>query len=148
MSRVSRITQAIQGHAKDLFAKWHMEKICIFRKARRYEHFEYGGVNLVYAREEKQFVWSLTDNWSTDGRPVEWGIEPLLARLADHDLHRRDLAKEYIQNYKKADESKLRNANNNIESFLYDFRSQFKKTFSDVNTSTLKKIDKRRENGN
>lgn len=46
----------------------------------------------------------------------------------------------------KDEESAARERDNMNESFLYEFRDQFKKTFDGINTSSLAKTDLRKKN--
>ena len=75
---------------------------------------------------------------------MEWGLEVIRNRLVAHDLWNNDnIANQVIRDAEKRSESKERALKNTIESFLLDFRRQFGKTFNDVNTSSLAKIDRR-----
>lgn len=92
------------------------------------------------------YIFSLTDDWSPKGRPVEWGTEPILAHLKAIDLWNSGVGiEEVISHNEKVDASKDRDRMNNIEAFLKDWRRQFAKATDNVNTGTLKKIDKRKE---
>lgn len=86
-------------------------------------------------------IFSLTSNWTVKGRPIEYGIDVVLARIKAHDLWRDDtFVDNYIKSHQKLKESQDRDLSNNIESFLYDFRSQFAKATDGINTSNLEKI--------
>lgn len=85
----------------------------------------------------------LTDNWRWEGRPVDWGIEPVLFKLR-FGSPERDVSDELIKGYQKADESRERDLKRNTADFLGEYRSQFAKATNDVNTSTLEKVDSRR----
>jgi hypothetical protein len=92
------------------------------------------------------FVTALTHNWAADGSPREWGIEVIKARLRAMDLWRdNNVVDELMLCYEKQKESERKDFRNNVESFLYDFRRQFARATSDINTSLLPKIDKRRQ---
>lgn len=86
------------------------------------------------------FVFSLTDSWTPTGRPIDYGVEPVLNRLRAHDLWRDDrFVEEWIKEHEKSVESAERSRRNSVEDFLYDFRNQFHRTFNDVNTSNMDK---------
>lgn len=92
------------------------------------------------------YIFSLTDDWSPKGRPVEWGTEPILAHLRAIDLWNSGVGiEEVIEHNEQVDESKDRARLNNIEAFLKDWRRQFAKTTDSINTGTLKKLDRRKE---
>ncbi len=87
------------------------------------------------------FVFSLTDTWQPTGRPVEYGLEVVMDRLRALDLWRDDkFVENYLSRLVKEKDEKDRDRKNNIESFLYDFRSQFQKATNDINTGNLKKL--------
>lgn len=110
-----------------------------------FDVFDYNGTKILASRPQPQPVMDLTDNWNIGGTPVEWGIEPILARLKAIDIASNPtLFEDMMKGYEKLAESKERDFTNNVESFLLDFRRQFAKTFNDINTSTMEKIDKRR----
>jgi hypothetical protein len=86
----------------------------------------------------------LTHNWRPQGNPVEWGILPILARLKQSDLWKRDIVSDIEKNEERIAKENDRDRQNKTEDFLYDFHAKFKKTFSDVNVSTMEKKDRRR----
>lgn len=141
MRRADRITSALKKHDSELYCVEHMEgKLCVMRKSHRWETYSLDeDSTLQYLRASPFFIFALTDNWKLTGNPVDRGIEPIMARIKAIDLWNRDLASEIIDQTEKEYAEKDRDRNNKVESFLYDFRSQFKKTFSDVNVSNLKK---------
>lgn len=146
MGRAERITQAIKLHDRELFCERSEEgKLCVYRKSHRVEPYRLDDESVLYfVRPTPYFVFALTHNWRLTGMPVEWGIEPIMARLRAIDLWNRDVAGDIIQQELKEQESRERDLRNTTESFLLDFRKQFAKTFNDVNTSTLEKKDSRR----
>lgn len=87
------------------------------------------------------FIFSLTDTWTASGKPVDWGVEPVIARLRALDLWNSGIGVEhFIEQSEKEKEEELRNFRNNTESFLLDFRRQFAKATDGINTSTLEKL--------
>ena len=92
------------------------------------------------------YVFSLTEDWSLQGRPVEWGILPIIERLKAIDLWNNGVtAEDVIQNYEEKAEKGKRHLRNNIEAFMSDFRRGFAKATDSVNTSLLPKTDLRRQ---
>lgn len=147
MGRAERVTEAVRYHDYKLFCARNAEgKLCIYRKGHSLESYQLGeNTSLTFVRPTSDLVCALTHNWQVTGYSVDWGIEPIMARLRDMDLWNRDLASEIIAKEEKAIESRERDRMNHTESFLYDFHSQFKKTFSDINTSNLSKKPKRKK---
>ena len=91
--------------------------------------------------ESPNLIFSCTHDWTPKGKIVEHGIDVVLNRLKAHDLWRDDtFIENWIKTHEKNREGEDRDLNNSIESFLYDFRSQFSKTMDGINTSNLEKI--------
>jgi len=131
MNRQLRLLQRrIQDYDRDLFLKEsHTGRVQVFSK--------YHGKN--------QYVMSLTKDWSAHGEPVNWGLLPILDKLKRIDNHNNELLfQEVEEQAKKADESRDRARRNQHEDFAHEFHRSFKKTFNDVNTANLEKIDRRR----
>lgn len=128
MRRVKELNRVLSSYDRNLYSQClRYPRIDIYRKS-------------DYAMSPPHFLFALTDNWKVDGRPVEWGIELVLDRIRANDLWRDD---SFVENYLKLTdkwkESKERDRKNNMESFLYDFRSEFHKATKDINTALLPK---------
>lgn len=143
--RERQITRAIQGYDPKLYAvKGYEDRIDIFRKTFRLEKYDMDGWTLIVPKDEPYRVISLTDTWNAWGKAVDWGIEPILAKLQACDLWKRDIAKDVNETNKKLEESKERSTRNNLESFLIDNRRKLAKSWNDINTSSLdKRVDRR-----
>lgn len=124
-----RLNQTVRQYDSNLFVQeTHAGRTDLYRKT-------------SHNTEPPHFIFSLTDSWTAQGRPIEYGTEVVMQRIKANDLWRDDkFVENYIASCEKRQESKDRDLKNNIESFLYDFRSQFHKATSDINTSGLKKI--------
>lgn len=150
MSTDSR-TDILTRHIKKIDSKLYCERehngmICVYRESHRLENFEYAGQKYQYLKSVPNIIMALTDNWSVRGKPVEWGIEPLMHRLQEIDSWNRGItADDLIDDYEKMQESKDRARMNNHEAWLKDKRSVFKKAFNEINTSNIEKVDRRRE---
>lgn len=129
MRRVDEISRAVRNYDPCLYAQnTHGNRIDIYRRNRE---------NI----SPPHFIFSLTDDWQPTGKPVEWGIDPVLNRIRAHDLWRDDTFVERLlaaQEEKAAERS--RDFGNSVESFLYDFRKDFAKATDGINTSTLGKV--------
>lgn len=136
--RVSQINRAIREYDSKLYAqKGYQDRIDIFRETYEFETYEMDGWILRFAKPVPHRVFSLTDNWTPWGKPVEWGIEPIVQRIRSCDLWKRDVGGEVIKQVEKKKESEERHLKNESEAFFSDNKSVFKKAFSDVNVSTL-----------
>jgi hypothetical protein len=145
-NRAKRITKAIKSIDAKLYAKHDGKCIRIFRESYEYRR-ELLNVNMHFWNivRNDHLVMSLTDNWGVNGKPVDWGILPIMARLKALDLWNSDnLINQLWVDHEKHEKSKERSFRNNVESFLGDFRSTFAKATNDINTSSLAKTDKRR----
>ena len=125
-----QLNKGIKRYDRDLFVKEsHTGKAQVFRKQ---------GFN-------KQYVMSLTQDWSANGIPVKWGLLPVIQRLKEIDVWNNEkLFEDMEREHEKDRESKARDRQNQNEDFARELRDSFKKTFNDVNTANLEKIDRRR----
>lgn len=144
--RTAQLTKHLKVFDRLLYAEQgHSGQHAIFRKSKRYEHFEFEGQTLFYERSSPHLIFALTDTWAPGGRPVDWGIEPILNRLKAMDMWADETVYDrFMKQEEKEKESKDKYLKNSIEDFLKDFRRQFARATNDVNTSSLSKTDKRR----
>lgn len=138
MGRVKTIDQTVKRYDPALFAiqSGPLAPIEIYRKSK-------------YADHPPHLIFALTDNWNITGKPREWGLTVIEARLRAMDLWKSETEVDRIEAAQfQREEAKERELKNNIESFLKDFRRQFARSVDSVNTGTLdKKIDRRRQYG-
>lgn len=146
--RAKRITNAIQTHDRELYAKHDGKAIRIYRKCKelRREMLK-ADVSVWNVVRNDHLVMSITDTWGVTGKPVDWGIEPIMARLRALDLwNESNLADKFFKDEEKLEKSKDREFKNTVESFLYDFKSQFQAATKDINTANMsKKITRNKE---
>jgi hypothetical protein len=162
MSRVQSITRALKRFDRELFAEetlvrrrrkdydeaihsdpWvYVKQVQVKRKITRLEGCWLDDETRLFATKEMgDIVFSLTDNWSITGEPVDWGIEVIMARIKACDMWNRGFAniiEEMDKEALKADESKERSRHNTVESFLYDFRDAFKESTKHINTANMR----------
>lgn len=146
--RLNKLEKALRKHDHKLRVKRsHTGKVQVFRLTKRCEWVSVDNIKVGFLLDSFDYVLSLTDDWSANGNSVEWGVEPVLARLKAIDLwSNENFMEEFLKQDKEVEESKKRDFHNNTEAFLYDFRNQFKKTFNDVNTANMSKTDIRKVN--
>ncbi len=114
--------------------------INIMRKNKRCNWYDCGNLWIGSIEPSADHVFALTDNWSSSGKPCDWGIEPIYQRLKAIDLWSNEsLWADLDKEHEEAEASRDRDRKNSMESFLYDFRDQFKKTFNDINTTNMVK---------
>jgi hypothetical protein len=140
-------TRALKRYDKDLFcAPNNQHVLCVFRKHKRFVPVvvsdDFKLLNLI---EDKQFVFSLTDTWTLSGKPRAWGIDRVLDRLREIDLHARErLIEEMDALNERVDESKSRDISNELEAFASDYRGAFKKATDDILIHSLSKDEPRK----
>lgn len=146
MDRVRTLTNLVRKHDPMLYACKEGDLTIIKRKGHRFETVRFQDSYITYSVSDDWIILPLTENWSVKGTPVEWGSVPIWQRLCEIDGHKRDLIG--IQNSERArsEQSRRNTLKNNTEAFVKDWRKQFSRTFSDVNVSSMEKIDKRRNN--
>lgn len=141
-----RITRHISRYYdRELVAKVDGDKICIFRKNKRWIGYNYNGVEFYYPHPVLDYIMALTDNWSLSGTSRIWGLDFITNRLKQIDGWANP---NFIEDIEKAnervDELKRRRLKSEAECFAKEIRPAFAKAFDGVNTSTLEKIDRRR----
>ena len=146
-TRVRQVTRALQGYNRSMFAsRRHDGIIGVYRKAVDWKSFEFDGALYHYSKPSRRLLFVLTDNWTLSGKPVEWGIEPILALAREGDAERDDTEGEKRrQDREKKAELRDRAETNNLKAMAYDMRRDVAKTFDQFNTSTCNKVDPRRK---
>lgn len=146
-TRVESINRALKNHDSDLFCKKESHGVNVYRRNTAWEEFWLDGSRFLYSRPSPQFILCLTDTWTVKGKPVEWGIEPIINRIKSIDSASSfNEVNNLVANLEKAEETKEKDRKNKFESMAYEMRGVYKKAFSDINTSSLEKIDRRRNN--
>lgn len=143
-----RITDEISRYDYKLYAKKDNDgTIRIYRQCKEYRpELLAHGVAVLNVIRNDHLVMSLTDTWGVRGKPVEWGILPILARLRAMDLWNSDnLMTAFIKNEEVDEKRREKKMKNTTEDFLYEFRDSFKKATNDINTSQLSKRATRQE---
>ncbi len=144
--RAQAINRELKYLDKELYAvKADTGLVHIFRKGVRWESFDFGNDRLSFSRPSPHHILTLTHNWSASGRPVEWGIEPLLARLKEIDNHNHDVLARIWEENEKKESLRKRAKSNDLKAMAYDVRRDFAKSVNEVNTSTLAKTELRRK---
>lgn len=146
VDRADWLTESLKTHDRELYCEKHREgKLCVYRNSKRWESYQLDdGSIITVARSAPFFVFALTHNWRMDGNPVEWGYIPILNRLNEIDTQRRDMVSELEAQYEIAEKSERRQKRNQIEDGLRESYSKIKKSFSDVRTCNMEKVDNRR----
>lgn len=141
------LTRNLKSHDRELFAARNKQDIvCVWRKSRRLQGpYEVDGFSFYNLADAPEYVFALTDNWTTSGSPVPWGSEVVLQRLRAIDLWNHESYLDEVDAANEAvDKSRRKDVSNNIEAFMYDFRREFAKATNDINTSTMDMSEQKR----
>lgn len=145
--RETRLTQFVKRYDEKLFVQKNYKGIQqIMREHFQLHPYDVDGITIHCLEPAHFHVVSLTDNWMDSGTPVEWGMLPIWNRLSEIDGQKRHsfVNDEMHRNQEKREKSKERARANMMEAKAYELRDAFKKTFSDVNTASMDKTDKRK----
>jgi hypothetical protein len=127
-------TRALKRYDRDLFCSRNKDGIlCVFRKHKRFEPVcvadNFKILNLIV---DKQFVCSLTANWTLRTEPRMWGIDHVLSKIREMDLQANEALLEKLdEQNEKVDQAEQRKFRNETEAFLADNRRQFAKAFDE-----------------
>ena len=144
-SRAKILNDYIRFLDSSLVARGEGERVNLYRKTRTLVPFEYQGQAYAYAKDTLSLVFSLSEDWTLRTPPRNWGIDKVLNRIRECDLWNADSPVSNIQKQQeKVDESAERARKNTFEAVASEYRSTFKKAFSEINTSTLDKNFKTR----
>ena len=145
-TRLTKVTKAVTAHDRDLYASRDAKGVIhIYRRGYRYLPFDLDGQTLLVSCPNPFRVFSLTDNWTISGKPVEWGIEPIIARLKAIDIwNRPEILNQPFDQDLQDEKSLKRDLRNTAESFFKENRREFARAFNDINTSSIDKTDPRR----
>lgn len=138
---LSRVNSIVQEFDKDLIARRNKDGVIqVCQLIRQWDAMDIDGKTVMYPRDIPSLVFSLTDTWTVNGKAAEWGHEPLYWKLKEISFERRDeMLRDIEQTNQKAQESKQRDLKNHFEAAAYEACDVFKKTFNDINTSSMDK---------
>lgn len=146
MYRLERITKEVKKYDRHLYcALDHRKRPTIYRKSFRCVSFMYNDCVITHQIPDDYNVMTLTHDWSQGGQVVDWGLEPIMQRLRAIDCWQSDSE---INQFEKLNEEyeakKNRHLTSKTEDIAREMAPVFKKTFSDVNTASMAKLDNRR----
>lgn len=140
-----RLTAAVQKHDRELYViQPKIGGLClVMRRARKLVAYAFNGGTLWVSEPNDFQVLPLTHNWQAKGRPVEWGVLPLMERLrsmdAHNDSHDGGVIARLEREDEKHEEAKRRHVRSLHEAMAYEQHSVFRKAFKDINTANLRK---------
>lgn len=125
-------TRALKRYDPDLFAKRNQDGIiCVFRKTKRFEPVCVDeGFTLLNLITVRQFVISLTENWTLRTKPRAWGIDWVLNKIREMDMLANErLLEDLDAKNEKVEESERRAFRNKTEAFFAEHRRDFARAF-------------------
>jgi hypothetical protein len=144
---LSTYTKNLKSYDSDLYAGRTKDGLpCVFRKYKRYEYVcELGDTALFNLKDDHQFVFALTDNWTAGGKPREWGIDFVMNKIKAMDAQANARFFEEMEEHnEKIDISKKRHLKNEMEAFWSHERRRFAKATDGILTHSLSKDEKRK----
>lgn len=146
-AKLRQISRLLKRYDSDLYPKQFADgALGIMRKKRLWDFYRLNdGTVLWHGFEADQLVLPITDNWTESGKPVDWGIEPILGQIQKLDAWRDDGDYDrFVKDRERRKENKERERRNEFRALAYDCRREFAQATNEINTSTLDKTEKRR----
>lgn len=129
-ARCARLTKFVRKYDRKLYVlKTDTGMYQLWREGTRADISDYSLLPGNYVlRPNPEFVFALTHNWSLNGRPVEWGLEPLREKLLDSDGWRDDTSYDKMaKKRERRDEDNKRIQRNELRARASDLRKDFAK---------------------
>lgn len=132
-AEAQRLTKALRGFDSSLFVVRDRE-----------------GRLVVYAErllrpDSPELVLYLTVDWSERTPARDWGVLRIIERLQEIRKSPLEALDECNRHNERVRASRERQRRNDDEAFLKDIRRSIARAFNDFNTSTVRKVDRRRE---
>lgn len=133
-SRVRSIGRLVREYDSKLLARRDAKGVIhIYRKKQRADTFDYEGQSYVHTYNVDDYVISLTDTWIHDGRPVEWGLEPLWQKFCQMDSWRDDTGfAKFCESRERYERDRERQSRNTLRAQAADARRDFAKATNDL----------------
>lgn len=146
--KVSRLTQELRKYDSKLYAhRASNGMVQVFRKGERVGDCDFD-IESGPSGRPSYLLFALTENWTLQSVPKDWGIEPVMLHLREMDGWGSALTLEDIRKQREANElNRKRATRNENRARAMDVRRDFAKAVNDINTSTLEKVDPRRKHG-
>lgn len=144
--KLRQVTRLLKQYDSDLIAKRYLDgTLAILRKRRGYDFYRFSDCVLWSSFDWEDLVLPITDNWIETGRPVDWGIEPILWQMQKIDGWRDDSDYDrFYQDRERRKANRARARRNEMRALAADCRREFARATNDINTSSLDRIDRRR----
>lgn len=133
-ARTRRLNEILKGYDDRLCVRMGASGIRrVYRERPVANSFVYGGKSYVFVKTAYDWVISLTDDWSDEGRPVDWGIEPLWRKFLQMDSWRDDTGYErFVERRRRYEQDQERFRRNEFRARAADARKDFAKATNDI----------------
>lgn len=128
--RASRLQKELRSYDPQLFVvKASNGMLQVWRKP--------DSLNLanLYADERPksaQLILPITDDWTLKGRPVEWGIDPILRKISSMDAWRDDSGYDkFVKRREQAEQERVRVRSNENRARANDLRKDIARVTND-----------------
>ncbi len=147
-ARLDYVNRNLKRYDRSLYCVKSRDNVFkILRKAHRFISIgEFSGRIMFDLIESPEYVFSLTDNWKSNGALREWGAEKILERLKNIDIwDDPDFFDKLDQKNDKVEEIKRKDFHNETLAALWDNQRAIRRGFADINTSNLKVTEKAKQ---
>ena len=143
---VKRLNDELKKHDPLLYAlKTNSGMRQVWRKAEKKDAAYAGFTEETETSSPCQFILALTEDWKLTGHAVEWGIEPVMQKILEMDSWRDDSTLSQIRKERERQKDiREQSRRNDLKARALDMRRDFARATNDINTSTLEKVDFRR----
>lgn len=133
-SRVRSVDSLVKRYDGKLLARRDNKGVIhVYRKRAIADSFRYEDISYVHVFYVDDYVISLTDTWTHEGKPVEWGLEPIWQKFCQMDSWRDDTGFErFCKSREKHEQDKQRQLKNTLRAKAADMRKDFAKATNDL----------------
>lgn len=133
-SRTRTVNRLVKSYDEALMARRDGKGVIhVYRKKPRAACFEHNGIQYVHVFNVDDYIFSLTDTWKHEGRPVERGLEPIWQKISELDSWRDDTGyDEFAKRRERAEADKKRMRRNEFRARAADARRDFAKATNDI----------------
>lgn len=137
-TRLDRINEEVRKYDSRLYAVRGYQGATQIR--RKMERETFPGFSEDEAAESSPvvLVLALTDTWKASGRPVDWGLEPLMAQVRSMDSWSQG---NFLDSMRRArerkEEDRKQSLRNEVRARAADLRKDFAKATNEINTAGL-----------
>lgn len=134
-----RLNRELRFFDRELIARRESDRrINIYRKRTLFDVYDCGSFNLRVTKVEPVYILALTDTWTPQGKPVDRGIEPVMAKLREMDCwNRTSFYDEFKKDRDRTEDSRARERRGIIEDTASELRKPFAKAFDTYSVSSL-----------